>query len=145
MTKLNAAEEFASRSPKHRRMLEEERLICDVNQRIHQMLMDRGVSKSVIAEALLSESEMLRVGTALSIAIAIASEHRFVLIDRVDALLPENRNRLVDSIEAHLPELDSVVMISAEAHPPFPGDETSGVYWIEGGVANALTPDQVAP
>ncbi|MCC6426233.1 MAG: hypothetical protein IT435_05380, partial [Phycisphaerales bacterium] len=75
----------------------------------------------------------------------IASEHRFVFIDQVDTLLPENRNRLVDSIEALLPELDSVVLISAEPHPPFPGDDTSGVYWVEGGLANALTPDQVAP
>ncbi|MCC6786061.1 MAG: AAA family ATPase, partial [Planctomycetes bacterium] len=64
------------------------------------------------AVVLLSESEILRVGAALSIAIAIASEHRFVFIDQVDTLLPENRNRLVDSIEALLPELDSVVLIS---------------------------------
>lgn len=85
--------------------------------------------------ALLSESERLRVGAALSIALADSSGLGFVVIDRFDALTAPNRERLAAAIEGGV----QAIVLGSYTEPPFGGE---GVWWVEGGEVSSVEQPQ---
>lgn len=95
--------------------------------------------------ALLSHSERLRLGTAISVAFALITPLRIIAIDEVDLLLRGPRGLLnvaIGGLLAPAGDLETVLMFqSADAKPTMltdPPDGPVAVFWVEDGGVKEL-------
>jgi chromosome segregation protein len=100
---------------------------------------------SPLSPARLATSAQQRLGVAIGAAISIASGLRFLVVDEVDRLLTDLRVDLMTALTDPGLGLETVVLVMSREDAWQPEEAGEAGYWIEGGVANALTPDQVAP
>jgi hypothetical protein len=92
---------------------------------------------------LLSHSERLRLGTAVSAAFALMTPLRILAIDEVDSLLDSLKGILVNGLDLLLApdgDLETVLMFESADKPEALGDEM-GVFWVRDGKVTHIDED----
>lgn len=89
---------------------------------------------------ILSKSEQLRVGIAVSEALSAAAGLRFLAIDEADMLDQENRNLLAGMVLDTADEFDQVLVCTTvgDVQPANPGLPGVQVFWVEEGVIKEI-------
>lgn len=89
---------------------------------------------------LLSKSEQLRVGIAISEALSAASGLKFLAIDQADMLDQENRDLLTGMLLDTAEEFDQVMVFTTvgDVQPQNPGLPGVKMFWVEDGTVHEL-------